>query len=130
LRKEVEFLVPGTWTAASDRRVFAPKGLSGGEAASPQRYEVRIAAGEEWQPVGERINLRVPAGARVRITTPGGGGIGSPFERPVASVLADLRDGRITAARAERTYGVVASRVANTWMVDADATAALRIVPQ
>ena len=126
IRKEVEFLVPGTWTAASDRRVFAPQGLAGGEPASPQRYDVRPAPDGEWRQVRERVNLHVSAGARVCITTPGGGGIGSPLDRPLVSVLADLADGRISAERAADAYGVVASCDSGVWTVDEPATRSRR----
>jgi N-methylhydantoinase B len=38
---------------------------------------------------------------------PAGGGYGDPFERPAESVRADLLDGLMSRATAERDYGVV-----------------------
>ena len=45
--------------------------------------------------------------ARIVADTPGGGGWGDPFARPPQLVLRDVRDGVLTAAAAERDYGVV-----------------------
>ena len=54
----------------------------------------------------------------------GGGGWGDPLKRAVAAVLEDVREGYVTAARAEIDYGVVVDVAAMA--VDETATAALR----
>ena len=46
----------------------------------------------------------VPAGAAFNLQTGGGGGYGSPAERPVAAVADDLLDGYITLEYARRHY--------------------------
>lgn len=48
----------------------------------------------------------IAAGDRVRVDLPGGGGHGDPRERPVAAIAADIAEGYVTAAAAERLYGV------------------------
>ena len=53
----------------------------------------------------------------------GGGGWGNPFERAVAAVLDDVRNGFITAESAQRDYGVVLDA---KHQLDATATAKLR----
>ena len=65
----------------------------------------------------------VPAGDRVVIEMPGGGGLGDPRRRPVERVLADVRAGLVSPAAAAREYGVV---IAADGVVDTAATAALR----
>lgn len=44
---------------------------------------------------------------RVRLRFPGGGGFGDPFARDPAQVLADVRRGLVSPARAREDYGVV-----------------------
>jgi N-methylhydantoinase B len=104
--KEVEFLVDGTWSAPSDRRLFPPLGLAGGQPAAPQRYELRTPTELEWRPVQGRATLAVESGTLVRLVTPGGGGIGSPLEREPELVERDVLDGLISPERARERYGV------------------------
>jgi N-methylhydantoinase B len=49
----------------------------------------------------------VQAGERVRSYSPGGGGIGDPYQRQVAAVLADVRNELVSVASACEEYGVV-----------------------
>jgi N-methylhydantoinase B len=60
--------------------------------------------------------------ARMTAASPGGGGWGDPRERPIDKVLADLRDGLVSADAAARDYGVVTVAGA----LDMDATRAAR----
>jgi N-methylhydantoinase B len=59
-----------------------------------------------------------------RLDTPGGGGYGDPLSRPAERVLADVREGHLSAEAAERDYGVVLS--ADGDIVDQAATARRR----
>jgi N-methylhydantoinase B len=68
--------------------------------------------------------LVVEKGDQIRIETPSGAGYGDPLARDVASVLADIKDGRITPEHARREYGV--STVDGT--LDEGATRVLRAV--
>jgi N-methylhydantoinase B len=54
--------------------------------------------------------LTLSAGETIRIETLGGGGYGPPADRAAADIARDLREGKITRARADRDYG--AARVA------------------
>jgi N-methylhydantoinase B len=58
--------------------------------------------------------------------TGGGGGYGNPFDREPERVAHDVRNGFVSAAAAEREYGVVVDP--GTFAVDSAATAALRAV--
>ena len=66
------------------------------------------------------------AGRRVPIQSGGGGGYGSPLERPVEHVREDVRQGYVTAKAAAELYGVIIDPV--TFEVDAAATEKLRSV--
>ncbi|TDJ62138.1 MAG: hypothetical protein E2O42_01225 [Nitrospina sp.] len=77
LVREIEFLKPLNVAILSERRVYAPYGLEGGEPG---------ALGENWfvKKDGTSLNLggkneiSVQPGDRIRILTPGGGGYGTP----------------------------------------------------
>jgi N-methylhydantoinase B len=49
----------------------------------------------------------VPAGDRLIVEMPGGGGYGDPFTRDPEQVARDVRYGLIEAAQAEAEYGVI-----------------------
>ena len=74
LIREVELLSPAQVTLLTDRRVFAPYGLQGGEPGSRGR-NVLIEAGSETELPG-KCNVQANAGTILRIETPGGGGWG------------------------------------------------------
>ncbi|MGH9486735.1 MAG: hydantoinase B/oxoprolinase family protein [Terriglobales bacterium] len=76
LIREVEVLAPAQVTLLCERRRFAPWGLAGGADGARGRT-VLIQDGSEHELSGKQ-NLFVPAGARVRLETPGGGGHGRP----------------------------------------------------
>lgn len=95
VRREYEFPYAGvTCTILSDGRKFAPWGVAGGRDAMPARFI--------FDPLGEKRDLpskctvEVPKGGRVRVETPGGGGLGPPAERDPDAVGRDLRDGKVS----------------------------------
>jgi N-methylhydantoinase B len=51
----------------------------------------------------------VPAGDRLIVMTPGGGGFGQPTSRDRAAVKADLEAGLISSETAREVYGLVGS---------------------
>ena len=48
----------------------------------------------------------MPAGARLVLSLPGGGGYGDPEDRPKDKVRADLAAGYISAEQAKADYGL------------------------
>jgi N-methylhydantoinase B len=74
LIREIELLAPAQVTFLADRRVFAPYGLAGGGEGALGRAAL-IADGEESVLAG-KCNFEAPAGALLRLETPGGGGWG------------------------------------------------------
>jgi N-methylhydantoinase B len=65
-----------------------------------------------------------------RLETPGGGGLGNPFERDPAKVLGDVAQGYVSLQRAERDYGVMIVKKGRHWEIDEAATSRLRSLPR
>ena len=75
------------------------RGRQGGHNGRPGR--VLIDNGEELKSKGKD---RIPAGARLILETPGGGGLGDPSDRSADSVLADLRAELVSQEKADEIY--------------------------
>ncbi|WP_080057403.1 hydantoinase B/oxoprolinase family protein [Spirosoma aerolatum] len=73
--REIEFLQPVQATLLSQHRVIAPYGLQGGDAGQPGRQWVRLLNGTE-EPLPGIFTRTMQPGERIRIETPGGGGVG------------------------------------------------------
>ena len=102
---------------AKDRR-----GLFGGRAAPPAEYVLNPAG--EARRLCSKTTVELERGDVVSYRTCGGGGYGAPFERDPARVLRDVREGKVSLARAREVYGVVVD--ASAWRVDVDETDRLR----
>ena len=91
---------------SSDGTAFPPLGARGGLSAAPARHYKRDGSGHtaELEPVSDV--LLVPGESVVAVSC-GGGGYGSPLERPTGRVARDVAEGYVTPGRAEKTYGVV-----------------------
>ena len=74
LIREIELLGPAQVTLLADRRVFAPYGLAGGGEAA--KGSAMLLANDECTVLAGKCSLEAPAGALLRIETPGGGGWG------------------------------------------------------
>ena len=121
---EVE-LLRGTAIASHrrDRQKMGPWGLFGGLAAPPCRTILHPPQGPQ-RDVHSKEVLTIAPGSRFLVRTTGGGGYGDPLERPVAWVVEDVLDGRVSAGAARERYGVVLS--VDGRQVDHAATEALR----
>ncbi len=88
-------------SAMFERVHYPARGRCGGKAGAPTVLE---------RSDGTRLNGKgkqaVPAGQRVRMAFPGGGGYGDPPARDPAMVRQDLVRGYISAALARDTYGL------------------------
>ncbi|MCA0851327.1 hydantoinase B/oxoprolinase family protein [Salipiger thiooxidans] len=108
--------------AVSDGTINAAKGVAGGgSAAGARQYVVRADGTKDEQPVV--VSVRISPDERILSYSAGGGGFGAPRERAPEKVVADLREGLITAERARDVYGVV---VTSALELDAAATKAAR----
>lgn len=89
------------WFNAMFDRVDHPaRGREGGGQGAAGRVE--LADGTKLKSKGRQ---RVPKGARLRLSLPGGGGYGDPMTRDRAAVAADIEAGFITAEQAATDYG-------------------------
>jgi N-methylhydantoinase B len=75
--REIEVLTEADVTLLADRRLGRPYGLKGGEPGAAGRTEVLRSDGSRQQLAG-KASVRVKAGERIRVETPGGGGWGRP----------------------------------------------------
>jgi N-methylhydantoinase B len=106
LLREYRYLADaGTLQIRADRVRFAPYGLFGGQPGG--------RSGNWLDPYGTNVRLEskvknrpLKRGEVVRHMLAAGGGYGWPFERAVAAVVDDVRDGKVTVQAALREYGV------------------------
>jgi N-methylhydantoinase B len=87
--------------AGFERVKFPARGRNGGGPG--QRGAVSLKSGVELKPKGLQV---VPAGERLVIEMPGGGGMGPAAERDPEAVRRDVRLGYLSAEAAKRDYGI------------------------
>ncbi len=75
LIKEIEFLRDMEVSILSERRVFSPYGLNGGDNGKKGR-NILIDREGKYTEIGGKVALYIFKGGRIRIETPGGGGFG------------------------------------------------------
>jgi N-methylhydantoinase B len=108
-----------------ERAHCKPWGLEGGLEGAGNEVSVRNAG--VWKtdfPNAKVLVARLEAGDAFRVRSGGGGGHGSPLERPVETVHHDVRQGYVSVEAATALYGVVVDPT--TLEVDLAATERLR----
>ena len=85
-----------------DRVKFPARGRGGG--AEGARGRVRLGSGAALESKGRQT---IPAGDRLVLEMPGGGGLGDPLTRPPEDVARDVRDGLVSPRAAHDDYGVI-----------------------
>ncbi|MGV6876317.1 hydantoinase B/oxoprolinase family protein [Pseudochelatococcus sp. B33] len=90
----------------SDGNVNAPRGADGGGAGASANQWLRDADGQ-LHPLAACAQIVLKPGERIVSLCCGGGGYGTPLERPAELVSLDLAEGWISAPRARDVYGVV-----------------------
>src|SRR5579863_2416155 len=78
--REIEMLSDVQAGILSDRRMLRPYGWMGGSAGSPGQNEIVLKGQARRLP--SKCTFRAPAGAIIRIETPGGGGWGKTRKKP------------------------------------------------
>jgi N-methylhydantoinase B len=81
--REIEMLAEVQAGILSDRRKLRPYGLTGGSSGGPGKNELVVKGKARMLP--SKCTFRAPAGAVIRIETPGGGGWGGPRKLPSKS---------------------------------------------
>ena len=94
---------PFTCNAATfDRRSNPARGRNGGADGAPGQVFIETPAGLEA--FTGKGTIRVPAGCRLRVDLPGGGGFGDPAHRNPALLARDLERGVVTEAAVAADY--------------------------
>jgi N-methylhydantoinase B len=126
IRREYLNLADARFSIRSMKHLIPPNGCAGGGSGR---------AGDIWinpdHPEAKRLPTRyadypLREGDVFRLDTPGGGGHGDPLKRDPERVLADVREGHVSAQAAARDYGVVLERSGHSWALDRAATQAQR----
>ena len=92
----------------SDRSKCPPWGLEGGGDAAGNAIALRI--GGQWKthfPNAKVLVAQLKTDDAWRVSSGGGGGYGSPFDRPVEKVREDVYQGYVSVKAAAELYGVV-----------------------
>jgi N-methylhydantoinase B len=108
-----------------ERAHCRPWGLAGGRDGKGNSVALRF--GTHWKtdfPNAKVLVAQIKAGDAFRLRSGGGGGYGSPLDRPVEAVRDDVRQGYVSVHEAAVFYGVVID--GDTFKVNEGATAMLR----
>ncbi len=123
-RRDIRILAEGvSFARYGDRQKFQPLGLFGGRPGSAGAFILNPGTPKERRLASKGLD-RLAKGDLVSLRLPGAGGYGQPTKRDLKDVEADLRDGKITPAKAGPDYQVVIRP--DGWRIDRPATAALR----
>jgi len=89
-----------------DNVVRPPFGIHGGQGGRGGRVALNPGRADERsvEPVADGVVMR--EGDTLRFATPGGGGWGHPFDRPIEEVELDVRNGFVSVQGALADYGV------------------------
>jgi N-methylhydantoinase B len=108
-----------------ERAHCRPWGLESGRDGKGNSVALRF--GTHWKtdfPNAKVLVAQIKAGDAFRLRSGGGGGYGSPLDRPVEAVRNDVRQGYVSVHEAAVFYGVVID--GDTFKVNEGATAMLR----
>jgi N-methylhydantoinase B len=94
-----------TGALCMERMTSPPFGLLGGKAGAAAAVKLTTPDGVEQLLPGKGA-FSAPAGCIIEMTTPGSGGFGPPAARDRAAIGRDLLDGYVSAASAQRDYGI------------------------
>ena len=128
IERELEILQDNVlYTGLGDRQKFHPWGLAGGqEGGSGAFYRVRAKDGSVTRMGHKTTSLPLEKGDIIRVITPGAGGYGNPLRRPAEAVLRDVMEKKVSVQAAETVYGVVIHAQGVNYIIDEQATQALR----
>lgn len=119
----ITFADPTEIVVAGDRTKSRPFGVAGGGPGGASEHVLCEPEGD-CRRLPPKTTTTMIAGSTVRYRTAGAGGCGDPSDRVPADVIADLRDGYITAEEARESYEVVVDPESQT--LDRAATEQLR----
>lgn len=94
--------------AAFERLTSGPKGRQGGASGAPGKVQI-----SDGTTIGDKGLYTIPAGDRLILQTPGGGGFGEPKTRERERVKSDLSEGLISEETANNIYHLNQSKGGN-----------------
>ena len=94
-----------TFSGRADSFITAAEGYGGGLAGSHCRIIRNYGSQTEEVMAPKQKLISLAVGERIRMETPGGGGLGNPAERSADELAMDLEDERISLSRARQDYG-------------------------
>ena len=104
MTREIVMLAEETrFSLSADRREIGPWGVFGGQAAGTSDCVVVSPDGSHRR-LPSKVTTTLKKGDKVLIITPGGGGWGEPSKRDPAKVAWDVKEGLVSARRAEEVY--------------------------
>jgi N-methylhydantoinase B len=119
-------LADARFSIRSSKHVIAPLGAADGGPGRTGDLTINPGTPEEKHLPTRYADYPLKAGDIFRLETPGGGGLGSAFEREPAKVLADVAQGYVSPEHAASDYGVAVVKSGRAWKIDVEATARLR----
>ncbi|HWG06664.1 MAG TPA: hydantoinase B/oxoprolinase family protein, partial [Beijerinckiaceae bacterium] len=126
IRREYLNLADARFSIRSTKHVIAPEGADGGGKGRTGDIIVNPQSDKPQHLPTRYADYPLKAGDIFQLDTPGGGGFGNPFARDASLVLADVREGYVSAEHARTDYGVIVTDADGHWMLDEAATAAAR----
>ncbi len=106
VRRDIEFLdESGSLETQFDKFKVAPFGLFGGEPGATGRLALNPDGPTPRELPSKTMHCKLRRGDILSMWTQGGGGYGPPGERSRGAIERDLREGKVSAAAAERLYG-------------------------
>jgi N-methylhydantoinase B len=88
---EIETMTDAKFSLLGDRGTVPPFGVAGGGPAAPNVFSWDAGRGRQTPPLVSKVtDVFLPAGHRLRLETPGGGGWGNPASRDARAASRDL----------------------------------------
>jgi len=119
-------LAEARFSIRSSKHVIPPKGVAGGNDGRCGDLTINPDTADAKHLPTRYADYPLKAGNVFRLETPGGGGLGDPFERDPDSVLHDVAQGYVSPEKAATDYGVAVVSTAQDWALDHEATQRLR----
>ena len=126
IRREYLNLADARFSIRSMKHIIPPNGMADGKSGRPGDIWINPQTDHAKRLPTRYADYPLKEGDVFRLDSPGGGGYGDPLARPAERVLADVREGYLSAEAAARDYGVVLQRERSNFVVDAAATQARR----
>jgi N-methylhydantoinase B len=124
--REYTNLAEARFSIRSSKHVIPPKGVAGGHDGRCGDLTINPGTPDAKHLPTRYADYPLKAGNVFRLETPGGGGLGDPFERDPDSVLSDVVQGYVSPEKAATDYGVAVTATAEDWAIDHEAMQRLR----